>query len=304
MKEVNIANGGGIEFVRALVCGLPSSGKTVFAASAPRPLFLSNYAEGGFNSIRFMDPTWWWDPNVPPEVRAIETITDVPKELARLEDLAVKNIFPYRTIIFDPLSIYTDQVIAELKQRTPDKDNRQIYGDLATHLRALVLRLHALPCHILWLTHVKNDGTETNGPAIGGQMGNKFPAFCDFKWMTVATALADRPTQYELRTAPYRTWTFLGGRTKLPDPLVPSFKMIAAYLQLADQPVTWAMPGFPNGPWAQSPEETQAAPAAAPEASPAVPEPGSTAATAAHDPVVATAPSTAARTVFAAPKKH
>lgn len=247
MREFKIDSGAAPQFVRALVGGLPSSGKTTFAATAPKPLFISDAAEGGYKSLYQMDRNLWWNPSVEPEIWAIESMKDVPTMLARLEGFTTNGSFPFGTIVFDPLSIYVDRVLAELMQLQSGRDTRQYYGDLANHLRVLVLRMHALPTNVFWLTHVKNDGNETNGPAIGGQMGTKFPAYCDFKWFTNVVTAPNRLPTYELRTAPFRSWTFLGGRWALPDPLIPSFKCIAQILRLRDQPVSPAVPGYPEG---------------------------------------------------------
>jgi hypothetical protein len=247
MREVKITAGGRPQYVRALVGGLPGNGKTSFGATAPKPLFISDAAEGGYKTLYQMDPTLWWDAKVPPEVWTIESMKDVPQILTRLEDLAIKGKFPYQTLVFDPLSIYTDRIIAELQQQNPGRDNRQVYGDLANHLRVLVLRLHALPAHVIWLTHVKSGGSDVNGPAIGGSMGEKFAAYCDFKWLTWAQSMQGQASTFELRTAPFRTWNWLGGRWQLPDPMIPSFKCVAQILGLVEQPVSPAVPGYPQG---------------------------------------------------------
>lgn len=247
MREFTIKPGSPPEHVRAMVCGLPSAGKTFMAATSPKPLFISDASEGGYKTMFQMDPALWWDPAVAPDIWAIESMKDVVPLLTRLEKMAVEGKFPYRTIVFDPLSTYVDRVLAEFMQADPKGNNLRFYGDSANHLRVLVLRFHALPAHVLWLCHVKADGTEINGPAIGGQMANKFPAFCDFKWMChVTTGVGQAPT-YEMHTAPFRTWTFLGGRWAMPDPMIPSFKCVSQILGMHEKPISPAVPGHPDG---------------------------------------------------------
>jgi hypothetical protein len=272
MRQINIQAGSAPEHIRALVCGLPSAGKTHFAATAERPLFISDASEGGYKTIQAMDPALWWDPAMVPEVRAIESIVDMPTEISRLEALAQQKKFPYRTVIIDPLSIYVDRYLAESMANSPGRDGRQVYGDLATHLRSLVLRVHALPAHVIWLCHLKNDAAEATGPAIGGQMGGKFPAYCDFKWLC-NVAPGATPTSapvFELRTKPYRIWTFLGGRWDLPEVIPPSMKVISQILGMAGTPVSPAVPGFPTGVVFQrpAPAPAPAAPTPTPPAAP------------------------------------
>jgi hypothetical protein len=246
MREIKIVSGGAPSQVHAMVAGLSGSGKTSFAASTPRPCFIADVNEGGYKTLGSMDPALWWDPKISPVVRAIEKYTDMSEEIARLEGLAAKKTFPYETLIIDPLTVYVDRFLSELMAADLYKDNRKYYGDLAAHIQALVRRVHALPCHVLWLCHVKHDGSEVNGPHIGGQMAEKFPAYCDFKWLTNVVTAPNQPPHYELRTQPFRTWTFLGGRWPLYDPMVPSFKCVAQLLGLG-KPVSPSIPGYPAG---------------------------------------------------------
>jgi hypothetical protein len=247
MRELKINYQQPPRYVRMLACGLPSSGKTTFAGSAPKPLFISDAAEGGYNALYQMSPDWRWDPKVGPDVWAIEQMADIPIILARLEQLVASGKFPYETLVIDPLSIYVDRVLSELMAHSPGQDARRYYGDLANHLRLILMRFHALPCHVIWLCHVRADGNETNGPAIGGQMGTKMPAYMDFKVLTNVQTSPTTDPIYELRTRPFRSWTFLGSRWPMPDPMIPSFKCIAQVLGLENRPVSPSVPGFPDG---------------------------------------------------------
>lgn len=247
MREMKMGHQTAPKHIRMLACGLPSAGKTTFAGTAPRPLFISDAAEGGFNALYNMPVDWRWDPKVEPEVWAIEQMADIPVILARLEQMVISNTFPFKTLVIDPLSIYVDRVLAELMAKNPGQDARRYYGDLANHLRLILMRFHALPCHVLWLCHVRADGNETNGPAIGGQMGSKLPAYMDFKTLSHVSTSPSAPPVFELRTRPFRSWTFLGGRWTLPDPMIPSFKCIAQVLNMVDKPISPSVPGYPGG---------------------------------------------------------
>lgn len=252
VREIDLSNNRATN-VHALVLGPPKSGKTHFAASAPAPLFISDAAEGGYVTIASMDPEYFWDRNKPPTVWAIEdAFKDLPGILARLEKLKAENTFPYRTLVIDPISIYADRVIAEMMMRNSsdpkaNNDKRALYGDLANHLRVLLLRVHALPCHVLWLCHVKEGGV-----SLAGQTADKLPAYMDFTWLC-----SNSPgIGYELHTAPYGVYSILGGRYTwanakgkrygLPSPIIPSFKAISQVMKLGQAPSP-SMPGFPEG---------------------------------------------------------
>ncbi len=257
MREFKIQPGAPPLHIRAMVVGLPSSGKTTFAGTCPRPLVISDAIEGGWKTLQTMDPSLYWDPNYPPDVWEIERAMsngkgpgDVLLMLNKLEAAAHTGHFengqPFpRTLIVDPISIYTDRMLSELKQADPGSDGRQIYGALADHLKILVMRFHALPCHVLWLCHT----TQAGGLAISGQMAEKFPAFSDFKWMTYVDSMTapNAPPSFQLHTKPFRQWNILGGRFDLPSPIIPSFKVISQLLRLPEQPVSPAVPGYPTG---------------------------------------------------------
>ena len=252
MRELRIQPGRPSGHLRMMIVGPPSSGKTTMAASAPKPLFICDSTEGGWATIESMDPNLWWDPNVPPEVWIVEKamptqghIGDTNEMLQRLERMAAQGNFPYSTVVIDPISIYADRIVSELQLAEAGRDNRQVYGDLANHLRVIFMRFHALPCHVMWLSHINRDG----GLAVAGQMSDKIPALCDYKWLTWVDATNPlAPPRYELHTKPFQKWTFIGGRgPELPNPMVPSFKVVAQILKLPQQPVSPAVPGYPQG---------------------------------------------------------
>lgn len=248
MREIVIDSGAPPREIRALVVGPFKSGKTHFAATFPAPLFIADASEGGYKTLFEMPSELWWDPAVRPEVWAIESFKDIGTQvLPRLESAAAAGKFKWRTIVFDPISIYSDRVLAEMQGANPDRDNRQNYGDLAVHLRALLLRFHALPAHMLWLSHTK-EGEAGVELAIQGQMSGKFGAWMDFIWYTNVVLVPNRAAIYELRTAPFRNVKFLGSRWKLPDPVAPSFKAIAAALRMNETPVSPTLPGAPAAP--------------------------------------------------------
>jgi hypothetical protein len=267
VKEINIINPGVNAYKRILALGAPRSGKTHFAASAPAPLFIGDNSEGGFETIQYMDPKLWWDPSVPPEVRAIEdAFADLHPELLRLEKLKAEGKFPYRTIVIDPISIYADRVMSEMVYQAAkagkERDGRQMFGDLANHLRLLLLRVHALPAHVIWLCHVKEGGL-----SLAGQMSDKLPAFMNLTVLLTKTATIGTEPKFEMHTEAFGAFAQLGARARfvnsagqyfgLPSPMIPSFKALAQIYKLGT-PVSPSMPGHPNGAKYTWPPEPQA----------------------------------------------
>src|SRR5512136_3234465 len=108
--------------LRVIVGGKASSGKTHFAATWPKPLFISDAVEGGAATLEHMDPEMWWDKKVPPEVWEIENMLEMPQLVTRL--LTMKGALPWQTIVVDSLSIYAQRVLRELKAGDSKLDNR------------------------------------------------------------------------------------------------------------------------------------------------------------------------------------
>ena len=102
MREYIVGENKQGEFIRALVGGRINSGKTHFASTAPKPLFISDAQEGGAATLRHMDTAMWWDPKVKPEVWEIEGLIEIPKVATRL--LELKGPLKWQTIVVDSIS--------------------------------------------------------------------------------------------------------------------------------------------------------------------------------------------------------
>lgn len=253
MREIDL-NSPAPPWIRALVLGAPKSGKTHFASTFPDCLFLADAAEGGYATLTAMDRNLWWNPGKAPTVWAIEDILkDLGPLLVKLEVAKAEGKFPFQTIIVDPVSLYADRAFTELyalaaRGAKNGVDGRQVYGDLMMHMRGLILRVHALPAHILWLCHVKEGGL-----ALSGSTAEKLPAYVDYTWLCTNM----QGSGYQLHTAPMGAFQLLGGRYTwanskgqrfgLPNPIVPSFKAIAQAMKLNIQPSHPAVPGYPEG---------------------------------------------------------
>lgn len=228
--------------LRVIVGGKASSGKTHFAATWPKPLFISDAAEGGAATLETMDPEMWWNAKVPPEVWEIENMMEMPQLVTRL--LGMKGALPWQTVVVDSLSIYAQRVLRELKAGDSKLDNRQRYGELGDGLSATVSRMHSVPAHIVWLCHVDDEMQLT----VPGKASASLWAYMSYKWMThvVPSAKPNTPAEYHLHIRPTMRADWLGGRSVIaaPSPMIPSFKCLAELLHLPDRPVSPACPTF------------------------------------------------------------
>jgi hypothetical protein len=185
MREVNLEDptdtpAGTVPAHSFCVYGPTRSGKTTFAASFPRPIFLSDATEAGWESIRNMDPEAFFEPGRKPRVIALETIGDLVPAMEKVK--AAINSGEARTIVFDSLTFYSDLYLADTAARQATPDNRALYGMLGTHLRDLRVKVHSVPCNTVWLCldRVADEHNPVGGPMIPGQQGQKFAAGCNF----------------------------------------------------------------------------------------------------------------------------
>lgn len=243
---VNNADGtpapAGDDRITVLTYGPPRSGKTRFAATFPRPAFLSDASEGGWTTMEHLADSHFYEPDRPPEVFKIHQAGDVMVTIEKLKPRIASG--EICTLVFDSLTFYADAFLNYLYKVQPlDKpiNKFEVYGGLAKHLGDIRIIVHALQCNIVWIclaAHPEAD-SPIGKPMITGKSAEKFPAGCDLitYQRTFEEKDAQGPyTQYEVRTAPWGKY-IAGGRFegKLPDPLPDmTYRSIAEHLGLAD----------------------------------------------------------------------
>ena len=186
MREINIdlplEQGGKAPRTTFLCYGTTGSGKTTFAASFPRPLFLSDVTESGYESLRGLDESVLFEPDVKPRVWGVEKMNDM--FIAREQVGALVASGQVQTVVIDSLTFYADlylNSVVELQGASPD--NRKAYGALGSHLRDLRVKWHSFPCNVVWLCLVQepDDDRPMGGPMIPGAQAGKFGAGCDYQ---------------------------------------------------------------------------------------------------------------------------
>lgn len=225
MREVDLSVSNAPTRTTVLSYGDMRSGKTRWAATWPRPLFLADASEGGWTTIRSMDSQVFWEPNRTPRVWAIETAADMMQSLTDVEPLIKAG--EVQTIVIDSLTFYNDLYLAMLcrvaAQGNRQPDMRRIYGNLGQHLRELRIRVHGLGVNVIWLCLAKtpDDSYPVGGPMISGQQAQKFSAGCDYIFYHRAYQPSPNdPHYFEIRTRRWGQYP-AGGRDEfqLSDPL-------------------------------------------------------------------------------------
>lgn len=215
-----------------LTYGSTRSGKTTWSAGFPRPLFLSDVTEAGWESIKNMPDEAFFEPGVRPKVWGIEQMNDMATAVAKAEPLIASG--EIQTVVVDSLSFYVDLYLNYVIMAQARKDARAAYGDLGNHLRDLRVKIHRLPVNVIWLCLEKTPDTDNpiGGPMIPGQQADKFMAGVNFIFHSTVTAEKDPETkqtlmQFAMRTrkhGPYIAGGRLGANEHLlPDPLIGTY---------------------------------------------------------------------------------
>jgi hypothetical protein len=232
MREINLDRNADVLPVNTfLIYGDSRSGKTTLAASFPRPLFLADASEGGWDSIANMTDDQYFEPTVKPLVWAIEKMNDMAE--ARAKALPLIQAGRVKTIVIDSISFYADLYLNYLIALQTKRDTRAAYGDLGLHLRDLRVQLHGLGCNVVWLALARSPEPDDpmGRPMIPGQQADKLMAGCHY--IMYARHYQERkngvlaPSVYELRTQRYAGFA-AGNRlgafaNDLPDPFIGNY---------------------------------------------------------------------------------
>lgn len=229
MRDIAIdSKPGALPINTYMIYGDTRTGKTVFVATFPRPLIIADVTEGGYESIKTMDRSWWFEPDRAPIIKGIDTMND----LANLspwvdEQIRLGNV---RTIVFDAFSFYCDFFLAQLTRVNPTMDNRQLYGKLGVHLREIRTQYTLKGVNVVWLTLAKHPETEDpkGRPMIPGMNSDKFAAAVDFLFYATKTQTRENGKivgeSFELHTRQHGAY-IAGNRLgvsadSLPDPFI------------------------------------------------------------------------------------
>lgn len=243
MREIDLDISAPKRRVTVMSYGASRAGKTRFAATFPRPLFLSDNSEGGWETIRNMNPDDRYEPDVVPRVWAMEKPEDMVKAVMNIDamcrgplKLNGKTYKPgdVRTVVIDSLTFYGDSFLTHLTRT--NKDMRLVYQTLNAHLREVMVRVHELPVNVVWICLEKAPDEENptmGGILIPGQTKDKAPARCDY-WFYHRSVQKGPNLEWEVRTKKFGVWP-AGGRDEgaLPDPLPSaSYRVMAEALGL------------------------------------------------------------------------
>lgn len=229
LEEVNLEAAD--EQYTVLVHGDTGSGKTRFAASWPDTLFLAVNDEKGWETIRWMESSNFYEGRKP-RVWKLKKATDLVEAHKDVQPLIAAG--KVKTIVIDSLTFWVEMFYDHLLTQMGNKDNRQVYGVLGDHMRNVRIKFHQLNCNVIWLctTRQPDEPTKLAMPEIKGKSALTFPAGCKYVWY-MRSAQEGKRTAFNLHTRKFGN-VMARGRDggRLPDPIEnPSYLKIHEALQ-------------------------------------------------------------------------
>lgn len=235
------------------VYGPTGSGKTTFAGTFPRVVFLSDTSESGYESLRGISDDVLFEPGVKPIVIGIENMNDMA--IARDVLLPFIQSGMVKTIAQDSLTFYSDMYLNYLFQiHTGAGDNLKVYGALGRHLRDLRVKTHGLGCNVvsLCLQSDPNEDQPQGQPLIPGKEGSKYGAGCDYLLYTrydrfkKGQELVDN---FEVHSKPWGKFVARArraiGMPELPSPLInQTYSTFIEYLGYSVEATRAALPPY------------------------------------------------------------
>lgn len=227
-----------------LLYGDTKTGKTTFAGTFPRPLFLSDISEHGYEALRAEnwndDATPLFEADVRPIVWGINKQSDMAECIERAKPLIASG--RVRSVFIDSITFYSDLYLNMLLMAQDKLDQRQAYGKLGIHLRNIRIQLHDLNVNVGWLSLAKHpEYDEKNAlkfkgrPMIPGEQSDKFMAGVDYTFhFRFEKPQPMQPGRFEIRTKEYVSYIAgnrLGKRAgMLTDPMIGTYSSMMTAL--------------------------------------------------------------------------
>lgn len=177
--------------IKLLVYGQSGAGKTVFAAGAPKPLFLD--FDGKVSSAAS-----YFSVNDPERLAEIsyEDMTDVPGQprpfrrfkavLAQLQKEAAEGKLKHETVVVDSLTLFIDALMADIMAENPGVKRvngvpaLQDFQIMNIQFKDVMSQLLSLPCHVIVIGHITSETNQETGkifwkPLVPGKLADRLP---------------------------------------------------------------------------------------------------------------------------------
>lgn len=166
--------------VKALVYGKPGTGKTTFASTAPKALFLS--AEGGLLSIAAKNPDYV----------EIKSLANLKEALLYLKT----QKHDYQTVVIDSITEINEIIKTEIANRNGHAVQKHEWSEVQDKIKQIARGFRDLPLHVLFLagevTERDDEKIATINPSLNGKSSSEISGYMDI----VGYLSIDRATGY------------------------------------------------------------------------------------------------------------
>lgn len=181
--------------LKVLIYGEPGVGKTVFAASSPKPLIID--IERGTTSLLLDENTRHTSVLSYKNARQLEAVINA---------IAKGELTEYDTLVIDSFSMFQLKVMDDIL--STNSGNQRYMPDGPTYnlntnmLRAIANTLIALPIHVILTSAVKLDKEDATGrlfyrPDLTPKLSNSLVGLCDIVGFMSADTVKDKETGNE-----------------------------------------------------------------------------------------------------------
>lgn len=188
------------------------SGKTRFAATFPKTLFITSAMERGRQTLQAMDHSLFHN-SEQPAIWEIGSNSDLSKIAEMMAGINHAIKYRFKTVVIDAFTIYCSEVL-RLRSDAGD-DNYQMYGFLLRHTQNIVSTIASGGLNIIfnaWEDPGDKDKGKSPGPAVPGKSVVNVPGTCSI----VARIVKDKG-KHVLRLSPKGGWVCRHRFPKLPD---------------------------------------------------------------------------------------
>lgn len=228
------------DFVRCLVYGPSSTGKTIFAASFPGPIKYWDFDNKVSSAAQFyrndLDRLAQIDVTQFGPMSVRDRMNNWNKEWRVIAELANRGQpLPFKTLVLDSLTTFTNYLLEDyikvsqtgIKRAHADLNAMQDYQLLDRHLTQIISSLAALPCNVVVIGHMQVEKDETTGalirrPLMPGKFADKLNIYFEEVYVSKVKPSGD----YVLQTKPDGTYNCRTQR-RLPAEVPNSFNSLA-----------------------------------------------------------------------------
>lgn len=184
-------------YIKCFVCGDSGTGKSIFASTFPKPIFLFNF-DGAILSYRGLDVDYEDYPMSGAGWVKFE------KDFRELKKRLKEDDFPYQTIVLDSTTSWTDLAMERSLMLDPKRSatNGPLwnvhYGMVKNYIEGFTRQLLEFPCNIVVIGHLAKQLDSDTGaiiaiePMLTGQLSTKVPSYFDEVYYTTTKTVGGK----------------------------------------------------------------------------------------------------------------